>query len=148
MAEDQGVVARLGTLTPSFVLGMLFPLFIIVLGFGSAAAERENGNLRLLLAHGVKPSSLFWGKSLGLWAAVLAFACRFSQPGRWGCSWQMPGRTLASVCPHDAALPRLFRLFHPPHAADFSMGGQAKCGAPRLAGVWVLVCLCCAKSSG
>lgn len=83
-AEDQGDFARLGTLTPAFVLGMLMPLFIIVLGFGSAAAERENGNLRLLLAQGVKPSTLFWGKSLGLWAAVLLLALPFFIAGAAG----------------------------------------------------------------
>lgn len=83
-AEDQGDFARLGTLTPAFVLGMLMPLFIIVLGFGAAAAERENGNLRLLLAQGVKPSTLFWGKSLGLWAAVLLLALPFFLAGALG----------------------------------------------------------------
>jgi ABC-2 type transport system permease protein len=83
-AEDQGDFARLGTLTPAFVLGMLLPLFIIVLGFGSAAAERENGNLRLLLAQGVKPTNLFLGKSLGLWAAVLLLALPFFIAGAAG----------------------------------------------------------------
>lgn len=83
-AEDQGDFARLGILTPAFVLGMLMPLFIIVLGFGSAAAERENGNLRLLLSQGVKPSTLFWGKSLGLWGAVLLLAFPFFIAGGLG----------------------------------------------------------------
>lgn len=83
-AEDQGDFARLGTLTPAFVLGMLMPLLIIVLGFGAAAAERENGNLRLLLAQGMKPSTLFWGKSLGLWAAVLLLALPFFLAGAVG----------------------------------------------------------------
>mgnify|MGYP000151674493 CR=1 FL=1 len=83
-AEDRGAFARLGILTPAFVLGMLFPLFIILLGFGSAATERENGNLRLLLAQGVKPSTLFWGKSLGLWAVVLLLVLPFFAAGAAG----------------------------------------------------------------
>ncbi|MEZ4850506.1 MAG: DUF3526 domain-containing protein [Bacteroidia bacterium] len=83
-AEDQTDIARLGVLTPAFVLSMLMPLFIIVLGFGAAASERENGNLRLLLAQGVKPSTLFWGKSLGLWAAVLLLALPFFLMGLIG----------------------------------------------------------------
>ena len=82
--EDQSDFARLGTLTPAFVLAMLMPLFIIVLGFGAAAIERENGNLRLLLAQGVKPSTLFWGKSLGLWAAVLLLVLPFFIIGALG----------------------------------------------------------------
>ncbi len=68
-------------MTPAFVLGMLFPLFIIILGFGSAAAERENGNLRLLMAQSVRPATLFWGKSMGLWAATLGMALPFFTAG-------------------------------------------------------------------
>jgi ABC-2 type transport system permease protein len=83
-AEDQSDFARFGTLTPAFVLGMLMPLFIIILGFGSAAAERENGNLRLILAQGVRARSQFWGKSLGLWAAVLCLALPFFVAGAAG----------------------------------------------------------------
>ena len=83
-AEDLSDVARLGTLTPAFVLGILMPLFIVVLGFGAAAAERENGNLRLLLAQGVGPGALFWGKSLGLWAVVVALALPFFLAGAIG----------------------------------------------------------------
>ncbi|MCC6459431.1 MAG: DUF3526 domain-containing protein [Saprospiraceae bacterium] len=83
-AEDRSAFARLGVLTPAFVLSILFPLFIIVLGFGAMAAELENGNLRLLLAQGLRPATLFWGKSLGLWAATMALAAPFFLAGAGG----------------------------------------------------------------
>jgi ABC-2 type transport system permease protein len=82
--EEQPDFARLGNLTPAFVLGILMPLFIIVLGFGAAAAEKENGNLRLLLAQGVKPYQLFLGKCLGLWTAVLLLTLPFFVAGASG----------------------------------------------------------------
>lgn len=83
-AEDQGDFARLGALTPAFVMSMLMPLFIIVLGFGAAASERENGNLRLIMAQGVKPAILFIGKSFGLWAVVLLLSLPFFLAGAVG----------------------------------------------------------------
>lgn len=83
-AEDQGDIARFGTLAPAFVLGLLMPLFIIILGFGLVATDRENGNLRLILAQGVRPWSLFFGKSLGLWMVVLLLSLPFFIGGAFG----------------------------------------------------------------
>lgn len=83
-AEDQGDISRLGTLTPAFVLGLLMPLLIIVLGFGLVATDRENGNLRLILAQGIRPLGLFFGKSLGLWMVVLLLSLPFFIGGAFG----------------------------------------------------------------
>jgi len=83
-ADDRHAFARLGTLTPAFMLGILFPLFIIVLGFAAVAGEREGGNLRLLLAQGMRPTALFVGKALGLWYAVLLLALPFFALGGIG----------------------------------------------------------------
>lgn len=83
-AADRHNFARLGTLTPAFILGLLFPVFIIVLGFGAVAGEREGGNLRLLLAQGLRPTALFFGKALGLWYAVLLLALPFFALGGIG----------------------------------------------------------------
>lgn len=82
--EDQADFARLGTLTPAFVMGVLIPLLIIIMGFDAAAGERENGNLRLLMSQGVKLSSLFWGKSLAIWIVVLLMALPFFVAGSIG----------------------------------------------------------------
>jgi ABC-2 type transport system permease protein len=81
---DRHDFARLGNLTPAFVLSILFPLFIIVLGFGTVAGEREEGNLRLLMAQGLRPRDLFLGKSIGLWYAVLLLAVPFFALGAVG----------------------------------------------------------------
>lgn len=148
MAEDQGAVARLGTLTPSFVLGMLFPLFIIVLGFGSAAAERENGNLRLLLAQGVKPSTLFWGKSLGLWAAVLALALPFFAAGALGLlvanaggeHWLRYALTMLLYLAYFGCFIHLNLLIS-------AWAGRQNVALVGSLGVWVLVCLVVPKAA-
>jgi ABC-2 type transport system permease protein len=147
-AEDRGAIARLGTLTPAFVLGMLFPLFIIVLGFGSAAAERENGNLRLLLAQGVKPSTLFWGKSLGLWAAVLALALPFFAAGAVGLlvasaggeHWLRYALTMLLYLAYFGCFIHLTLLIS-------AWAGRQNVALVGSLGVWVLVCLVVPKAA-
>ena len=51
-AGQFSVLLRFGQLTPAFVLQVLAPLLIVFLAFGSVAREREQGQLRLLMAHG------------------------------------------------------------------------------------------------
>jgi ABC-2 type transport system permease protein len=147
-AEEQGAIARLGTLTPAFVLGMLFPLFIIVLGFSMAAAERENGNLRLLLAQGVKPATLFWGKSLGLWAAVLALALPFFAAGAVGLlvasaegeHWLRYALTVLLYLAYFGCFIHLTLLIS-------AWAGRQNAALVGSLGVWVLVCLVVPKAA-
>lgn len=147
-AEDRSSFARLGVLTPAFVLAMLMPLFIIVLGFGSVAGERENGNLRLLLAQGVRPSALFWGKSLGLWAAVLALATPFFIAGAGGLFIAGAGsehwlRYALTVLLYTAYFGCFIHLTLLLSAAT----GRQNASLVASLGVWVLVCLIAPKAA-
>ena len=147
-AEDLSSFARLGVLTPAFVLAILFPLFIIVLGFGSVAAERENGNLRLLLAQGVRPSALFWGKSLGLWSAVLALAAPFFIAGAGGlvlagadsAHWLRYAFTLLLYLAYFGCFIHLTLLLS-------AATGRQNASLVASLGVWVLVCLIAPKAA-
>lgn len=62
---------RFGEISLAMVLQLLFPLLIFFLGFGSVAADRENGTLRLLLSQGVSWQQLIVGKSLGIMSVVM-----------------------------------------------------------------------------
>jgi ABC-2 type transport system permease protein len=64
-------MARFGELTVSFALKVFAPLLVILLAYGSFAAERESGTLRQVLATGAAPGKLFLGKALGV-SAILA----------------------------------------------------------------------------
>ncbi|MDX1906162.1 MAG: DUF3526 domain-containing protein [Bacteroidia bacterium] len=147
-AEDQGEFARLGALTPAFVLGMLMPLFIIVLGFGAAAAERENGNLRLLLAQGVRPATLFMGKSLGLWAAVLLLALPFFVAGAVGLfvanagaeHWLRYSCTLLLYLAYFGSFIHLTLLIS-------AWAGRQNVALVGALGVWVFACLIVPKAA-
>lgn len=69
-AQDATGLQRFGELSPAWVLQVLGPLVIIVLGFNAFAGEREQGTLRQTLSLGVSPVRLLWGKALALCGCV------------------------------------------------------------------------------
>jgi ABC-2 type transport system permease protein len=69
-AQDATGLQRFGNLSVAWVLQVLGPLLVIVLGFNAFAGEREQGTLRQALSLGVSPRRLLWGKALALAAAV------------------------------------------------------------------------------
>lgn len=69
-ARDIGVAGRFGALSAALVLQLLVPLFIVLLGFGAFASERESGTLRQVLATGISRRALLGGKLLGLCVAL------------------------------------------------------------------------------
>lgn len=72
-ARDATAIARFGELTGAFTLQMLLPLLVILLAFASFAGEREQGTLRQVLAMGVSPTKLYFGKALGVAGAAGLF---------------------------------------------------------------------------
>lgn len=69
-AQDATGLQRFGSLSVAWVLQVLGPLLVIVLGFNAFAGEREQGTLRQALSLGVQPRQLLWGKALALAAAL------------------------------------------------------------------------------
>jgi ABC-2 type transport system permease protein len=76
-AQDATGLQRFGSLSPAWVLQVLAPLLIIILGFNAFASEREGGTLRQLLSMGVSTRGLLWGKAL----ALIASLCALLLPG-------------------------------------------------------------------
>jgi ABC-2 type transport system permease protein len=72
-ARDATAIARFGELTGAFTLQMLLPLLVILLSFAAFAGEREQGTLRQVLAMGVSPVKLLFGKALGAAGAASVF---------------------------------------------------------------------------
>lgn len=69
-AQDATGLQRFGALSPAWVLQVLAPLLVIILGFNAFAGEREQGTLRQLLSLGVPTRSLLLGKVLALAGSV------------------------------------------------------------------------------
>lgn len=69
-AQDATALQRFGELGVGDCVRVLLPLLTILLTFNTFAGEREQGTLRQLLSLGTKPSTLLWGKALGIALAL------------------------------------------------------------------------------
>lgn len=66
-------ILRLGELSIAMLLQVILPLIIFFLGFGSIAADRENGTLKIIINQGAGVRSLLLGRSLALWVLSSLF---------------------------------------------------------------------------
>ena len=69
-AQDATGLQRFGNLSVGWILQVLGPLLVIVLGFNAFAGEREQGILRQTLSLGISPIRLLLGKAAALLACV------------------------------------------------------------------------------
>lgn len=69
-AQDATGLTRFGSLSAAWVLQLLGPLLVIVLGFSAISGERELGTLRQTLSLGVSMRQVLWGKALALGAML------------------------------------------------------------------------------
>ena len=69
-AQDATGLQRFGELSPAWVLQVLLPLLIIVIGFNAISGEYERGTLRQLLSLGVSARSLLLGKAAALGGCI------------------------------------------------------------------------------
>ncbi|KRQ17135.1 ABC transporter permease subunit [Bradyrhizobium manausense] len=69
-AQDATGLQRFGELSPAWILQVLLPLLVIVVGFDAVSGERERGTLRQLLSIGVPARSLLLGKAAALASSV------------------------------------------------------------------------------
>jgi ABC-2 type transport system permease protein len=70
-AQDATGLMRFGSLSAAWVLQLLGPLLVIVLGFSAISGEREVGTLRQTLSLGVSMRQVLWGKALALGGMLL-----------------------------------------------------------------------------
>lgn len=64
---------RMGELSMAMLLQIILPLIMFFLGFGSIAADRENGTLKIISSQGAGIFALLLGRSLGLWLLSALF---------------------------------------------------------------------------
>jgi ABC-2 type transport system permease protein len=64
---------RFGEISMAMVLQVLLPLVIFFIGFGSVAADRENGTLRILKGQGASWKEIIFGRALGLLGVSAVF---------------------------------------------------------------------------
>lgn len=64
----------ISALTPAFVMQVIAPMLLIILGFSTVTREREAGTLEFLNVQGVSPLTLLAGKGLALFTAALVIS--------------------------------------------------------------------------
>lgn len=69
--QRQGTgLTKLGSLSPSFIVQMLAPLLLILIGYSTVSRERESQTLSFILGQGTSVRSLLMGKALALFFIV------------------------------------------------------------------------------
>ncbi|PWB82967.1 MAG: ABC transporter permease [Methylocystaceae bacterium] len=69
-AQDATGLRRFGDLSAAWVLQIIAPLIVVLIGFDSFAGEREKGTLRQLASLGVPACHLLWGKAAAIAAGL------------------------------------------------------------------------------
>jgi len=72
-ARETSVLTRFGVVSPAFMLQVIAPLLLILIGYASVVRERQRGTLMQLIAQGMRPSTFLLGKALAI-AGVAALA--------------------------------------------------------------------------
>ena len=103
-AATVGSTMRFGQLETGFVVQIILPLLLVLLGFGVVAGERESGLLRLSLLQGTHPRTLIIGKAIAIWLVGTVMFCLLAGVGAWripelfsGAVWP---RLLVFGCAH------------------------------------------------
>ncbi|MCS4292562.1 ABC-2 type transport system permease protein [Comamonas sp. BIGb0152] len=96
-AADATPSIGLGPFTPAFVLLVLVPLLIAVLGHSTITQERESGTLRMLHACGMDGRSLLVGKWIGITLALFIVLLPISLVSTWMLSNEHYGGALAAL---------------------------------------------------
>ncbi len=69
--QRQGTaLTKLGSLSPSFIVQMLAPLLLVLIGYSTVSRERESHTLSFILGQGTSVGSLLMGKALALFFIV------------------------------------------------------------------------------
>lgn len=80
--QKQGTgLTKLGNLSPAFVVQVLAPLLLILIGYSAVSRERESQTLSFLLAQGTSIFTLLMGKGLALLSVVVLIVFPLSLSG-------------------------------------------------------------------
>lgn len=61
-AERNDALMRFGQFTLALIMQMLIPLLLLFISSSALTYEKESGTFKMLMAQGIKPSQLVWGK--------------------------------------------------------------------------------------
>jgi ABC-2 type transport system permease protein len=95
-ARETSVLTRLGAVSPAFMLQVIAPLLLILVGFNSVVRERERGTWVQLLALGVRPGQLILGKALAIGGVAMLVLTPLLVAVLW-LAFRHPGEVLPGL---------------------------------------------------
>lgn len=136
---QSSILTRFGQLTPAFVLQILAPLVLVVLGHGLLAQERERGTLRQLMLQGASTRAIVGGKL----AALCAVAAVFMLPALLGLAVMAaaPGASLAVAAVLALAYALYLLLWCAVIAAVSALLARRRDALLALVAIWALSAL-------
>jgi ABC-2 type transport system permease protein len=73
-AQDKSELSRFGELSFALTLQVFMPLFIVLICFNAVSSEKENQNLKLIVAQGIGKQHYLWGKIAANFTIVLTLS--------------------------------------------------------------------------
>ncbi|AOM76185.1 DUF3526 domain-containing protein [Pedobacter steynii] len=70
-AESNDALMRFGSFTLALIMQLLIPLLLLFISSSSLTFEKESGTFKMLMAQGIKPVQLVWGKVLAHYLFVI-----------------------------------------------------------------------------
>ncbi|MEN0062143.1 MAG: DUF3526 domain-containing protein [Myxococcota bacterium] len=70
-SANAGSITRFGRFDPAFLLQVVGPLLVLLMGATATASDRASGRFRWALAHGASPRAWVVGRFLALWSVGL-----------------------------------------------------------------------------
>lgn len=131
-------MTRFSSLTPSFLLQVLVPLFIILIGYATITREKEAGTLNIMITQGVN----LWHLLLGKYLALVSSGVLMLLPLVLAAIW-------ATLNGESAVITSSFSLGYLFYIAIWSgivlvvsaLSRKGSASLATLVGLWILLCI-------
>ena len=136
--QQSGGLTRFSRLTPAYVLQVLVPLLLILLGYSVVSREREGGTLTFSIAQGIAPGKWLAGKFIALLLAGAVVLCPLLPAGLLALK---QGEAPVVVAGFFMAHAVYILLWCGLVTLVSTLCGKNSTGFVLLIGLWILLCL-------
>ncbi|WP_448245455.1 ABC transporter permease [Thalassotalea agariperforans] len=131
-------MTRFSSLTPSFLLQVLVPLFIILIGYASITREKEAGTLNIMITQGVN----LWHLILGKYVALVTSALLMLMPLIIAAIWAtFNGESILVTSSFVAGYIIYIAVWSGIVLSVSASSGNSSKSFAILVGIWILFCI-------
>ena len=131
-------MTRFSSLTPSFLLQVLVPLFIIIIGYASVTREKESGTLNVMITQGVN----LWHLLLGKFIAIVSSGLLMLLPLIFAAAWAtVQGESLLVTSSFTLGYVLYIVIWSGIVLTVSALGKNNSASFAALVGVWIVFCI-------